>query len=117
MPDNTKTSPIPNPQGRPGNIGGFKTVSLPNITADKNSTEPADFIDILNEASPLLGGVSNLGTFCDITSVTQKCALLSDIEMLYMHIETENDEQPRSELPNDGSPDNPFDISFDKLLQ
>ena len=75
MPDNTKTSPIPNPQGRPGNIGGFKTVSLPNITADKNSTEPADFIDILNEASPFLRCVSNLGTFCDITSVTQNTPL------------------------------------------
>lgn len=75
MPDNTKTSPIPNPQGRPGNIGGFKTVSLPNIPADKNSTAPADFIDILNEACPLLGGVSNLGTFCDITSVTQNTPL------------------------------------------
>lgn len=48
MPDNTNTRPIPNPQGRPGNIGGFKTVSLPNIPADKNSTDPADFIDILN---------------------------------------------------------------------
>ena len=115
MPDNN-TKPIPNPQGKQYQIGEFKTISLPNIPADKKSTDSGDFIDIMNEASPLLGGVSNLGTFCDITSVTQTCALLSDVEMLYMHIETAYGEQPRCGLVNDGSPDNPADISFEELL-
>lgn len=115
MPDNN-TKPIRNQQGGQSQIGEFKTISLPNIPADKKSTDPGDFIDIMNEASPLLGGVSNLGTFCDITSVTQSYALLSDVEMLYMHIETERDEQPKCQLVNDGSPDNPADISFEELL-
>lgn len=97
-------------------IGDFKTITLPKVKVDETSTNPDDFVELLNIASPLLGGITNLGVFCDITSVSHKSALLADVEMQYIHVETEDDEQPDRKLVNDGSSTNPSDLSYETLL-
>ena len=95
---------------------GFKTKVVNNLVCNIESTNPEDFIEVLNTISPELNGVTNLGVFSDIKSVEQSSALLSEVEEQFIHVETEKDEQPYNHLKNDGSSAEPYDYDFDFLL-
>lgn len=96
------------------NIDGYNTKILKDLSVNTVSTNPDDFIDILNSLSDALGGVTNLGVFCDIQKVEQKSAILAHVGEQFIHVETENAEQPYNNLSNDGSSTEPYD--FDYLL-
>lgn len=98
------------------NIDGYNTKILKDLSVNTVSTNPDDFIDILNTLSDALGGVTNLGVFCDIQKVEQKSAILAHVGEQFIHVETENAEQPYNNLSNDGSSTEPYDFNFDYLL-
>ncbi|MCQ2256972.1 MAG: hypothetical protein MJZ41_03140 [Bacteroidaceae bacterium] len=98
------------------NIGGYNTKAFANIMINRQSTNVDDFVEVLNTISPEMGGVTNLGVFCDINSVEQSVAVLSDVEEQFIHVETERGEQPYDKLFNDGSSIEPYDFSFNHLL-
>jgi len=95
---------------------GFKTKSIKKLVCSIDSTDTADFIEVLNTISPEIGGVTNLGVFCDIKSVEQSSALLSEVEEQFIHVETERGEQPFNHLKNNGSSADPYDYDFNFLL-
>lgn len=95
---------------------GFKTKVVNELVCSIDSTNPEDYIEVLNVISPALKGVTNLGVFCDIKSVEHSSALLSEVEEQFIHVETKKDEQPYNHLKNDGSSAEPYDYDFDFLL-
>ena len=95
---------------------GYKMKELAELECSTESKNPEDFIEVLNTISSELGGVSNLGVFCDIKSIEQTCAVLSKVEEQFIHVETEKGEQPYDHLENDGSSAEPYDYDFDFLL-
>lgn len=97
-------------------IGSFRTKIIKDLVASRTSTNKEDFIEVLNSISPEFGGVTNLGVFCDILSIEQSSALLSDVEEQFIHVDTVRDEQPYNRLVNDGSSVNPFDFDYHLLL-
>ena len=44
-----------------------------------NSTDPKDFVEVLNKIADAMGGVSNMGVFADITSVTQSNEMIANV--------------------------------------
>lgn len=97
-------------------IDGFQTKVIKDLSINRASVNKEDFIEILNTISLELGGITNLGVFCDIESIEQSSALLADVEEQFIHVETEIDEQPDNKLENDGSSTNPYDYNFKHLL-
>ncbi len=95
---------------------GFKTKVIDNLEMSIESTNPEDYIETLNTISSEMGGVTNLGVFCDIKSIEHTSALLSDVEEQFIHVEVVKDEQPYNYLNNDGSSTKPYDYDFDFLL-
>jgi len=98
------------------NIDGYKTKILKDLSFNTVSTNPNDFIEILNSLSESFGGVTNLGVFGDIQKIEQKSAVLAHVGEQFVHVETENAEQPYNKLQNDGSSTDPYDFDFDYLL-
>ena len=105
-----------NNQTKLKDIYGFKVKSMKDLKIDTTSTDPNDFIEVLNAISPEFGGVTNLGVFCDITNVEQSSAIRSEVEEQFVHVETERAEKPYALLDNDGSSTEPYDFDFEKLL-
>lgn len=94
----------------------FRTKEMANLEVNRTSTNPDDFVEMLNMISQEFGGISNLGVFCDITNVEQTSAIVADVEEQFIHVDTEHDEQPYDKLTNDGSSVNPYDFNFEHLL-
>lgn len=94
----------------------MKTKEFKNLTVNYKSVLPDDFVEVLNEISPELGGVTNLGVFADIKSVTPGYILRTKESHEYIHVETTHGEVPYNHLQNDGSSVEPYDYDFDHLL-
>ena len=95
---------------------GYKIKEFELLDIKLDSTNMEDFIEVLNTISPEMGGVANLGAFCEIRNIEQSSALLSEVEEQFIHVETERGEQPYNRLENDGSSSKPYDFDFDRLL-
>ena len=94
----------------------MKTKTIKGIKVDYKSTNPEDFIDILNEVSPQIEGVSNLGVFADITKVTPLVYLSNEADEHFINVTVHSGERPNLELINDSSSPNPYDHLFAELL-
>lgn len=112
-----------NSKGKDGNgtpsapiVEGYIIKVMEDLSVSKLSVNNEDFVEVLNTVSPQLGGLTNLGVFCDIISIEQTSAVLSDVEEQFIHVETVHEEQPYNRLHNDGSSVNPYDFSFHHLL-
>lgn len=86
------------------------------ITIDRVSTSPEDFISTLNQISPLLGGITNLGVFADIEKVEQTIAIEGASTNDYLSFSLSDHEQPGCLLYRDNSSSNIKDYSFNTLL-
>lgn len=94
----------------------MKTKVIKGIRVDYNSTNPKDFIDVLNEVSPQIEGVTNLGVFADITKITPMKYLVNEVEEHFVNVCVSSGESPYKDLVNDGSPSKPYDHPFYELL-
>lgn len=97
-------------------VEGYIIKMMKDLSVSKTSVATDDFVETLNIISPKLGGLTNLGVFCDIISIEQSSAVLSDVEEQFIHVDTLREEQPYNKLSNDGSSVNPYDFSFYYLL-
>ncbi len=94
----------------------MKTKEFKDLPFNYQSVSPEDFIDFLNEVSPELGGVTNLGVFADIQSVTPGYILRVKESDQFISVETSHAEAPFNYLQNDGSSLEPYDYDFEHLL-
>lgn len=116
LPVNTNEANVSPKQAPTTSIAGYKVKIFESLEIQKNSTNPDDYIEILNTISPAMGGVTNLGVFSDIKNIEHTSALLAEVEEQFIHVETERDEQPYDNLVNDNSSSNPYDFDFNHLL-
>ena len=94
----------------------METKQIYNVNIDYKSTDPNDFIDALNKISPQIGGLTNLGVFADIKSITPTQYLVNTVENHFINIKLSAGEKPDKNLKNDGSSSHPFDFPFAELL-
>lgn len=94
----------------------MNTKEFENLNVDYKSTSPDDFIEVLNEISPEIGGVTNLGVFADIKSITPGYVLRTKESDEYINVKTSHDEAPFNTMRNDGSSIEPYDHNFDHLI-
>ena len=94
----------------------MKTKEFKELTVDYSSKSPDDFIEVLNEISPEIGGVTNLGVFADIKSITPGFVLRAKDSEEFINVKTSPGEKPYNHLVNDGSSLEPYDYDFEHLL-
>lgn len=94
----------------------METEEFKDLSVNYQSELPDDFVEVLNSISPLLGGVTNLGVFADIKSVTPGFVLKIKESDEFISVETSIEETPYNNLQNDGSSIEPYDYDFEHLL-
>lgn len=94
----------------------MKTKEIKDLSVDYQSESPEDFIEVLNEISPELGGVTNLGVFADIKSVTSGFVLRTKESSEFVSVKTMPAEKPYNYLQNDSSSLEPYDYDFEHLI-
>ena len=97
-------------------IGGWKAKQVKDLQPNFTSEDPLDHVLVLNKAGVAFGAIKNLGIYADITKVTFSHALKVTTEDDFVEITTEDLEMAGNALPSDDSSDNPFDFTFDDLL-
>ena len=94
----------------------MNTKEFKDLSVNYSSKSPDDFIEVLNEISPEIGGVTNLGVFADIKSVTPGFILRTKESDEFINVKTSPAENPFNYLQNDGSSLEPYDYDFEHLL-
>lgn len=97
-------------------INGQVVIRVGNIGIPFGSTNPNDYVEVLNKVANKVGSFDFLGTFSDVESVECSNALKVETSSSFVHVEVKNFEQPDGLLNNDGSSTNPFDYPIKQLL-
>ena len=88
---------------------------IEGLSPNFKSTDPNDFVEILNKISNDRGGVSNMGVFSDITSITQTKEMVAIISNEYVMVHTNHLELPHKDLSVTDKISNPFQLELDTL--
>ncbi|MCH4155581.1 MAG: hypothetical protein LKF31_04680 [Muribaculaceae bacterium] len=94
----------------------MESKELEGLNFDYSSVNPNDFVEILNQISPQIGGVTNLGVFADIIKVTPGYAIKCISTEEFINVNVLHGESPEMKLINDGSSSEPYDFDFSYLL-
>lgn len=81
-----------------------------------NSTDPKDFVEVLNKIADAMGGVSNMGVFADITSVTQSNEMIANVADKYVIVSTKRYEKPHRDLVVTTNVADPYQFDLDTLV-
>lgn len=81
-----------------------------------NSTDPKDFVEVLNKIADAMGGVSNMGVFADITSVTQSNEMIANVADKYVIVSTKRYEKPHRDLVVTTNVSDPYQFDLDTLV-
>ena len=81
-----------------------------------NSTDPKDFVEVLNKIADAMGGVSNMGVFADITSVTQSNEMIANVADKYVTVSTKRYEKPHRDLVVTTNVADPYQFDLDTLV-
>lgn len=80
-----------------------------------DSTDPKDFVEVLNKIADAMGGVSNMGVFADITSVTQTNEMVARVADKYITVSTKRYEKPHRDLVVTTNVSEPYQFELDTL--
>ena len=94
----------------------YKTKVVSGLPLNFESTEPKDFVEVLNKIAEAMGGVSNLGVFADITSVTQSNEMIADVADKYITVSTKRHEMPHNDLLVTTNVAEPYQFELDTLV-
>lgn len=96
-------------------MSNYKTKVVEGLPLNFESTDPKDFVEILNKVANAMGGVSNMGVFADITSITQANEMVAEVADEYISVSTSHYEKPRKELIAKGNETEPYQLELDVL--
>lgn len=96
-------------------MSNYKTKVIEGLPLNFESTNPEDFVEVLNKVANAMGGVSNMGVFADITSVTQTNEMIADVADEYISVSTSHYEKPRRDLIATGNEIEPYQLELDVL--
>ena len=96
-------------------MSNFKTKVVEGIPLNYDSTDPKDFVEVLNKIADALGGVSNMGVFADITSVTQTNEMVARVADKYITVSTKRYEKPHRDLVVTTNVSEPYQFELDTL--
>lgn len=92
-----------------------KVKKIEGLPLNYESTDSKDFIEILNKVSEFMGGVPNMGTFADITSITQSNDAIATINNKFIKVNIKHFEIPHKDLIVTENISDPFKYDFDTL--
>lgn len=95
---------------------GFKTKVIEGLPLNYNSTNPKDFVEVLNKIADAMGGVPNMGAFVDITSVTQTNKMVAKVEDKYVVVSTKQYERPYRDYIVTTNVVEPWQFDLDTLV-
>lgn len=87
-----------------------------NTKVNYQSTNPEDFIEVLNSLANNIGAVRNLGVFADIVSVEYSKDLKVRAVNKFVNTRTENDKKSGNSIFHDNSPKHPRQYDYETLL-
>lgn len=96
-------------------MSNYKTKVVDGLPVNFESTDPKDFVEILNKIAETMGGVSNMGVFADITSVTQSNEMIANVADKYITVSTKRHEMPHDELVVTDNIVEPYQFDLDTL--
>lgn len=94
----------------------LKTKVVDGLPLNYDSTDSKDFVEALNRIADAMGGVSNMGVFADITSVTQSNEMIADVEDKYVVVGTKRYEKPHRNLVVTTNVSEPYQFELDTLV-
>ena len=94
----------------------LKTKVVDGLPLNYESTEPKDFVEVLNKIADAMGGVSNMGVFADITSVTQSNEMIAQVADKYVAVSTKRYEKPHRDLIVTTNVADPYQFDLDTLV-
>lgn len=96
-------------------MSNLKTKVVEGLPLNYDSTDPKDFIEVLNKIADAMGGVSNMGVFADITSVTQTNEMVARVADKYITVSTKRYEKPHRDLVVTTNVSEPYQFELDTL--
>lgn len=97
-------------------MSNLKTKVVEGIPLNYDSTDPKDFVEVLNKIADAMGGVSNMGVFADITSVTQTNEMVARVADKYITVSTKRYEKPHCDLVVTTNVSDPYQFDLDTLV-
>ena len=97
-------------------MSNLKTKVVEGLPLNYNSTDPKDFVEVLNKIADAMGGVSNMGVFADITSVTQSNEMIANVADKYVTVSTKRYEKPHRDLVVTTNVADPYQFDLDTLV-
>ncbi len=97
-------------------MGKLKTKVVDGLPLNYESTDPKDFVEVLNKIADAMGGVSNMGAFADITSLTQSNEMITNVEDKYVVVNTKRYEKPHRDLVVTTNVAEPYQFELDTLV-
>lgn len=94
----------------------YKTKVVSGLPLNFESTEPKDFVEVLNKIAEAMGGVSNMGVFANITSVTQSNEMIANVADKYVTVSTKRYEKPHCDLVVTTNVADPYQFDLDTLV-
>lgn len=94
----------------------LKTKVVEGLPLNYNSTDPKDFVEVLNKIADAMGGVSNMGVFADITSVTQSNEMIANVADKYVAVSVKCCEKPHRDLIVTTNVADPYQLDLDTLV-
>lgn len=96
-------------------MSNLKTKVVEGIHLNYDSTDPKDFVEVLNKIADAMGGVSNMGVFADITSVKQSNEMVAKVADKYITVSTKRYEKPHRNLVVTTNVSEPYQFELDTL--
>ena len=97
-------------------MSNLKTKVVEGLPLNYDSTDPKDFVEVLNKIADAMGGVSNMGVFADITSVTQSNEMIANVADKYVTVSTKRYEKPHRDLVVTTNVADPYQFDLDTLV-
>lgn len=97
-------------------MSNLKTKVIEGLPLNYDSTDPKDFVEVLNKIADAMGGVSNMGVFADITSVTQSNEMIAQVADKYVTVSTKRYEKPHRDLVVTTNVADPYQFDLDTLV-
>ena len=97
-------------------MSNLKTKVVEGLPLNYNSTDPKDFVEVLNKIADAMGGVSNMGVFAEITSVTQSNEMIAHVAEKYVAVSVKRYEKPHRDLVVTTNVADPYQFDLDTLV-
>lgn len=94
----------------------MKTKVIDGLPMNFESTDPKDFVEVLNRIAEAMGGVPNMGVFADITSVAQSNEMIASVADKYVSVSTKHYEKPYRDLTVTTNVADPYQFELDTLV-